>query len=144
MPEDKVFLDTNIIIYAYDISAGEKYEKASNIVMNFWDSKLGVISTQVLQEFYVNVTQKISKPLSKKIAGEIVKDLLKWHVEVNDEETLLSAIELHVKYKYSFWDSLIIQAAKQANVSLLFTEDLSDGQTIEGIKIKNPFVGITL
>ena len=71
MEGDKVFLDTNIIIYAYDLSAGEKHKKAKNILLELWDSGLGVISTQVLQEFFVNVTQKIPKSLDIKQARDI-------------------------------------------------------------------------
>ena len=69
MEGDKVFLDTNIIMYAYDVSAGEKHEIAKKILVELWDSGLGVISTQVLQEFFVNVTQKIQKPLDKRLAS---------------------------------------------------------------------------
>jgi predicted nucleic acid-binding protein len=140
MPEDKVFLDTNIITYAYDVSAGKRHEIANKIVMDLWDSRLGVISTQVLQEFFVSVTNKIPKTLCVKLAKEIVRDFMKWYVIVNDEESLLAAIEIHIRYKYSFWDSLIVQSAIKGNVTLLLSEDLSDGQIIEGVEINNPFI----
>ena len=89
MTEDKVFLDTNIIIYAYDLTAGEKHKIAKKIVLDLWNSGLGIISTQVLQEFFVIATQKIPKPLDIKIAKEIMRDLLKWNVVVNDGESIL-------------------------------------------------------
>ncbi|MEE8329514.1 MAG: PIN domain-containing protein [Thermodesulfovibrionia bacterium] len=139
MREDKVFLDTNIIIYAYDLSAGEKHEIARNIVVSLWDSGLGVVSTQVLQEFFVSVTQKIPKPIDVKLTKNIVNDLLRWDVIVNDGDCILGAIDMHLRYKYSFWDSLIIAAAIQGGTTLLFSEDLSDGQIINGVEIKNPF-----
>jgi len=139
MPEGKVFLDTNIIIYAFDITAGDKHNAAGELMISLWDSGLGVISTQVLQEFFVNVTQKIPEPLDKGSAKEIVNDLLKWEVVVNDGETILNAIELHEKYKYSFWDSMIIEAAIKGRCATLLSEDLTDGQTIEGVTIQNPF-----
>ena len=86
MPDDKTFVDTNIIIYAYDVTAGKKHNVAENILADLWNSGLGVISTQVLQEFFVNVVQKIPKPIDKKQAKEIIRDFLKWHVVVNSRD----------------------------------------------------------
>jgi predicted nucleic acid-binding protein len=139
MTDQKVFLDTNIIIYAYDVSAGDKHEVASKIMVDLWDSGLGVISTQVLQEFFVNVTQKIPKPLDKRLAKDILSDLLKWDVVVNDGESILEAVEILFKYGYSFWDSLIIEAAMRSGSELLLSEDLTHGQIINGLIISNPF-----
>ena len=139
MPEDKVFLDTNIIIYAYDLTAGEKHKIAKKIVLDLWNSGLGIISTQVLQEFFVIATQKIPKPLDIKLAKEIMSDLLKWNVVVNDGESILEAVNILLRYHYSFWDSMIIEAAIKSGAGMLLTEDLSDGQIISGVTIKNPF-----
>jgi predicted nucleic acid-binding protein len=140
MPEDKIFLDTNIIIYAYDRSAGKKHSRARDILLDLWDSGLGVISTQVLQEFFVNVTQKIPNPLDKGTARDIVSGLLKWDIVVNDGETILEGIDIHLRYNYSFWDSLIIGAALRSEASILFSEDLADGRVIQGVRITNPFI----
>lgn len=139
MPEVKTFLDTNIVIYAYDGSAGKKHEMAQKIVMNLWDSGQGVLSTQVLQEFYVSVTKKIPKPLNIKLAKDIVRDFLKWDVIVNDGEAILGAIDIQTKHNYSLWDSMIIYAAISSGAALLLSEDLSHGQSIGGVTIKNPF-----
>ena len=139
MPEVKTFLDTNIVICAYDGSAGKKHEMAQMIVMNLWNSGQGVLSTQVLQEFYVSVTKKIPKPLNIKLAKDIVRDFLKWDVIVNDGEAILGAIDIQTKYNYSFWDSMIIHAAISSGAALLLSEDLSHGQSIGGVTIKNPF-----
>ncbi len=138
---DKIFLDTNIFIYAHDSSAREKHKISKEIVVDLWTSGLGLVSTQVLQEFFVNITSKIPKPLDVKLAKEIVKDFLKWDVVVNDGESILEAIEIHLRYKYSFWDSMIVGAAIRGGATLLLSEDLSDGQTIDSVKIKNPFLG---
>ena len=140
MKGGKVFLDTNILIYAHDTSAGKKHELARNIVLELWESGEGVLSTQVLQEFFVSVTKKIPKPLDVKLAKEIVNNLLKWDVVINNGESILEAIEIHIQHKYSFWDSMIIEAAIRGNTTLLLSEDLSDGQIINGVKIKNPFL----
>lgn len=140
MSVDKVFLDTNIITYAYDISAGEKHSIANKILIDLWDSGNGVLSTQVLQEFFVSVTGKIQKPLDVIRAKEVVSDLLRWDVVVNDGESVLKAIGIHHRHHYSFWDSMIIQAAIKGNAAALLSEDFSDGRTINGMRIKNPFL----
>ena len=134
-----MFIDTNILIYAFDVSAGKKHQVASHILSALWNSGLGVLSTQVLQEFYVNVVQKIQKPIDQKMAQEIIRDLLKWHVVVNNGDSILDAIDISEKYGYSFWDSLIIEAALTGGVSVLLSEDLQHGQVISGVTISNPF-----
>ena len=139
MKEDKVFIDTNILVYAYDASAGEKHKKALETMENLWDLGNGIISSQVLQEFFVSVTKKISKPLNLITAKEIVKDLLKWKTVIIDGEIILEAIDIHSQHKYSFWDSVIIAAAIGAGAGTILSEDLSDKQVIKGITIKNPF-----
>ena len=139
MSEHRIFIDTNILIYAYDISAGEKHAIASNILADLWNSRLGVVSTQVLQEFFVNVVQKIQRPIGIRLAKDIVRDLLKWHVVVNNGVSILDAIDIHDRYGYSFWDAMIIEAAIKGGAAILMTEDLQDGQTIDGVSIKNPF-----
>jgi len=139
MRDGKVFIDTNVIVYAYDISAGEKHSKAVEIIKGLWDTGSGITSTQVLQEFFVNVTRKITKPLDAVTAKEIVKDFLKWKTVVVDGEIIMDAIDIHSAYKYSFWDSVIIASAINGGAGTLFSEDLSDKQTIKGIVIRNPF-----
>jgi len=134
-----MFIDTNILIYAFDVSAGKKHQVASHILNDLWNSGLGVLSTQVLQEFYINVVQKIQKPIDQKMAQEIIRDLLKWHVVVNNGDSILDAIDISEKYGYSFWDSLIIEAALTGGVSVLLSEDLQHGQIISGVTISNPF-----
>ena len=139
MPEDKTFIDTNIIIYAYDVTAGKKHETARKIITELWDSGLGVISTQVLQEFFVNVVQKIPKPIDKQQAKEIVRDFLKWHVVVNTGNSIIEAIDISLKFGYSFWDSMTIEAAITGGAAVLISEDLQEGQVISGVAVRNPF-----
>ena len=140
MPGNKIFLDTNILIYAFDVSAKEKHEQARKILLELWGSGRGLLSTQVLQEFFVSVTHKIPRTLTLEQAKEIVMDLLKWDVIVNDGESILEAVDIQAKQKFSFWDALILQAAMRGGASLLLSEDLSDGQIIRGVTIRNPFV----
>ncbi|MGB3862866.1 MAG: PIN domain-containing protein [Candidatus Aminicenantaceae bacterium] len=137
--KDKVFLDTNIIVYAHDRSSREKHAVAREIMDYLWESRKGVISVQVLQEFFVCVTKKIVKPLHLKNARTILEYLLNWDVVVNDKYVTLKAIDLQEKYQFSFWDSLVIQAAIQGKARILFSEDLPDGQVVKDLKILNPF-----
>lgn len=137
----RTFLDTNILIYAYDTSAGDKHQKARDLLTGLWESGLGMVSTQVLQEFHVTVTRKIPKPLNLATAREIIADFLTWDVVVNDGESILKAIDVQEKHGFSFWDSMVIAAAIAGGAEVLLTEDLSDGQKIGGVEIRNPFAG---
>jgi len=140
MKENKVFLDTNILVYAYDVSSGSKHDVARNIVADLWNLRTGVLSIQVLQELFVTVTKKIPKPLDVKTTRDIVRDFLLWEVVDNDGELMMAAMDVQMKYSYAFWDSLIIAAAIKSGASILLTEDLNNGQIIEGFMIKNPFI----
>jgi len=140
MSGPKVFVDTNIIVYAYDTTAGEKYETAKRILQDLWRSGEGLISTQILQELYVTLTRKIPRTLKSAQAGEIVEDMLTWDVVVNDGESVLMAIDLEGREKLSFWDALVVAAAVRGGASVLLSEDLTSGRTLAGVKIENPFM----
>jgi predicted nucleic acid-binding protein len=139
MTEGKVFLDTNILVYAHDTSAGTKHDLARGIVAQQWTRRRGVLSTQVLQEFFVSVTRRLPKPMDTATAQKVVADLLNWEVIVNDGNSILGAVELLKRYKYSFWDSLIVHAALQAGAEVLLSEALSTRKNIQGMTIENPF-----
>jgi predicted nucleic acid-binding protein len=133
------FVDTNILIYAEDRDAKRKHEIARDLVLELWNERSGVVSVQVLQEFYVNVTRKLKKPLPLPRALEIVEEYLTWTVVENTGRLLIRAIDLQQKHRLSFWDSTIVQAALDAGCETLFTEDLNAGQRIESVTIVNPF-----
>lgn len=135
---DKTFVDTNILVYAHDLDAGKKHEAARDLVKSLWESRNGVISTQVLQELYVTLTRKIPAPLENPLARRIVSNYLTWEVAVNDGAVVLQASEIEERNNLSFWDAMIVAAAYNLNAAVLLTEDLSDGQQIEGITIRNP------
>ncbi len=137
--KDKIFLDTNIMVYAHDQSSGDKYAVAREIMDYLWESRRGVISVQVLQEFFVCVTQKILKPLLIKNARIILEYLSTWDVVANDKYITLKAIDIQERCRFSFWDSMIIQAAIQGQARILLSEDLPDGQVVKDLKILNPF-----
>jgi len=135
-----IFVDTNVMIYAHDLDAGLKRDIAVTIMEKLWEERTGVISTQVLQEFYVNVTRKIPNPLSPSKARGIIESYLYWRVELNGSGAILLASEIEERHMLSFWDALIIAAASNAKVDKILTEDLNHGQKIEGILIENPFL----
>lgn len=136
---DKVFIDTNVLVYAYDISAKKKHEVAVSVIENLWYSDTGILSSQVLSEFFVVVTRKIPNPLSVNIAKSIIKDFLTWDIIPIYEDSVLDAIEILQKYNLSFWDAMIVESALRGGASLLLSEDFSDGMEIEKLKIQNPF-----
>ncbi|GLI53845.1 PIN domain-containing protein [Thermodesulfovibrio yellowstonii] len=136
---DKIFVDTNVLVYAYDISANKKHEVAVSVIENLWYSGNGILSSQVLSEFFVVVTRKIPNPLSVEIAKSIIKDFLTWDVIPIYEDSVLDAIDILQKYNLSFWDSMIVECALRGGASLLLSEDFSDGLEIEKLRIQNPF-----
>ena len=138
--KEKAFVDTNILIYAHDLDAGIKHDSAVITLENLWEEETGILSTQVLQEFYVNVTRKILNPLSAAKARSILENYRSWQVEVNGPETILLASEIEERYLLSFWDALIVAAARNGKADKILTEDFQHGQRLEGILIENPFI----
>ena len=135
----KVFVDTNILVYAHDTGAGRKHETAKALVTSFWEQKNAVISTQVLQEFYVTVRKKVLHPSDHKIAKRWISHYLNWKVIDNSGASILRAIEFEQRYKLSFWDAMIVQAANLSGATSLCSEDLNDGQKYGGVVVSNPF-----
>lgn len=133
------FVDTNVLIYAEDRDAKAKHEIARDVVLRLWDDRDGVVSVQVLQEFYVNATRKLKKPLSTAKALDIVEEYLTWTVVENTGALLTSAIHLQTKAQLSFWDALVVQAAIEAGCDRLYSEDLNHAQRFGSLAIVNPF-----
>lgn len=139
MSVDRAFVDTNVLIYAHDSTAGDKHERARRILEDLWESRTGFLSVQVLQEFFVNVTRKIPKPLSTSEAKEVIADLSRWRVHVPAPDDVLGAIGVHVQTSISFWDAMVIRSAAEMGCDVLYSEDLNDGQSYAGVLVKNPF-----
>ncbi len=137
----RVFVDTNVLIYAHDIQAGRKQEKAAGILGDLWQARTGVLSTQVLQEFYVNVTRKIPSPLKRSTARDIIRQYSVWPVIGPDADMIVRASELEESHSLSFWDAMIVAAARRMGATKILTEDLNHGETIDGVTIENPFAG---
>jgi len=136
---DKCFVDTNVLVYAHDRSAGLKYKAAEALLEQLWSSGCGVLSTQVLQEFCVSVRRKAGRPLPPDEVRRLIQDYSTWEVVVNTAESILQAFDVEARYKISFWDALIIQAAEVSGASILYSEDLAAGQSYGSIRVVNPF-----
>jgi len=136
---DRIFVDTNILVYAHDVSAGNKHATAKNMIQELWESKAGCLSIQVMQEFYVSVTQKVPQPLNHIVAKEIVRDLTYWNVHEPNSDDVLNAIDLQQRYKISFWDAMILQSALQLECSLIWSEDMNPGKMYDSVNLENPF-----
>lgn len=138
MSAEKVFVDTNILVYAHDVDADEKHRKAKQLVMDLWHrDTVPVISIQVLQELYINLCRQ---KISGKICKDIISDYLEWTVIENSAMLLLEGIRIRERYKLSLWDALIIAAALQSGCETLYSEDLNDGQTFDTVTIRNPLL----
>jgi len=140
MPDNKTFLDTNILVYAYDNSADRKHDIARERLLELWDSGRGLISTQVMQEFFVTVTRKIPSPMDAGAAQAIIRDLCTWEVVMIAGDDIVEGIDLAIKHHLSFWDAMILETALNGGASLLLSEDLTHGRTIDGLTIQNPFL----
>lgn len=134
------FVDTNVLVYAFDSDAGRKGETARGLIRELWASGQGCLSIQVLQELFVTITRKIPHPMSVREAVQELEDLTRWRVHSPVPEDLLAAIDLQELLRVSFWDALIIHSARELNCATLWTEDLSDGQTYAGILVRDPFL----
>lgn len=133
-----VFVDSNILIYAHDLDAGVKRERAAAKLRELWDSGTGRLSVQVLQEFYVNVTQKLATPIARSTAREVIKTYGVWIRRATTVDTVTRATEIADLARISFWDALIVASAEEIAAEELLSEDLNDGQAIAGIKVANP------
>ncbi len=133
------FVDTNILVYFRDKSEPEKQKIASDWLKVIWDKQIGRTSFQVLNEYYVTVTQKLTPGLSPNSAREDVKNLMVWKPLVVDRPIVELGWELQDRHPLSWWDSLIVAAALRSGSSVLLTEDLQNGQKIQGLTIVNPF-----
>ena len=134
----KTFIDTNILIYAHDVDAGPKHHTAKSILRELWRARTGVLSTQVLQEFYVNVTRKIRTPLDKVSARLVVSSYALWCADTSATE-ISTAFRIEDEARVGFWDALIVSSAVKSGAVRIFSEDFTSGQRIAGILIENPF-----
>jgi predicted nucleic acid-binding protein len=134
------FVDSNVVVYSVDENPDERAKHEMAIRLLTHDPDDLVISTQVLQEFYVVVTRKLAHPLDEERAARALGGLARLDVVGIDVPLVMAAVDTSRTVKLSLWDALIIEAARQAGCARLYTEDMSDGQEIRGIKVENPFL----
>ncbi len=135
----KFFFDTNVLVYLFDADSPDKRKKARNLFQKHADAGDILLSTQVLQEFYVAVTRKLARPLDVAAAAEAVANFAELTVVKIDSKLVLSAIHRSRNSQLSFWDGLIVQAAIEGHASTLYSEDLQHGQMLDGLRVVNPF-----
>jgi predicted nucleic acid-binding protein len=136
---DKTFVDTNVLIYAHDIDAGRKHDIAKVVLRELWADRAGVLSTQVLQEFYVNATRKIRTPLPKPTARSVVTTYAAWCVHGITTADVTAAFQIEDDASINFWDALIVAVAARSGATRVLSEDLNANQAIAGVTIENPF-----
>lgn len=138
---NRQFVDTNVLVYAFDKSAGSKNTRAQALLHSLCESAEACTSIQVLQEFYVTITRKVQRPLPAHEARDVVQDLSHWTLHSTDRDDLLGAIDLSGRHRISLWDALIVQGALRLRCATLWTEDMQDGQQFGSLTVRNPFSG---
>jgi len=131
------FFDTNILVYADDKAAPAKQRRSIDLIVEHRRAKSGVVSLQILQEYFVTVTRKLH--VESSIARRKVELLAEFYVAVPDVSDILAAIDLHRLHNLSFWDALVIRSAKQSGCTVLFSEDMQHTRAIDGLQVVNPF-----
>ncbi|HKY37503.1 MAG TPA: PIN domain-containing protein [Polyangiaceae bacterium] len=137
MSVDRVFIDTNVLTYVFDDSEPEKQARAEELLAR--ETREIFVSTQVLQELYVSLTKGREPITSAEIAERAVREVAAYSIIQIDAALVLSAIELSRAQRLSFWDALIVRAAAEGGCGVLISEDLNDGQIVDGVQVQNPF-----
>jgi predicted nucleic acid-binding protein len=138
--DERQFVDTNILVYAYDTLARNKRPLALKLVDELWQSGNGCLSVQVLQEFYVTVTAKIKDSMSVDSAAQLVSYFSAWKVHIPGVNDISQVIDIQRRYRISFWDAMIVNSAARLGCSVIWSEDLADGQEYESVLVQNPFI----
>lgn len=133
------FVDTNLLVYAHDLSETDRRPVAQASLDELWRTRAGTLSTQVLSEFYVVATREFDPPMTRRAAREVVGAYSAWPVVQVDAALILAASTLEERHTLSFWDALIIEAAARGGARRLLSEDLQAGRRIRGLTIENPF-----
>jgi predicted nucleic acid-binding protein len=135
----ETFVDTNVLVYSRDASEPDKHRQAGAWVTHLWTTRRGRLSYQVLQEFYVTVTEKLDPGLDRERARQDVRSLLLWRPVAVDGRVLEGAWRIQERHRLSWWDSLIAAAAQVSGCAYLLTEDLQDGLRLDSVRVVNPF-----
>ena len=133
------FIDTNVLLYALDHTEKMKQAQAEALLERLWRDHSGCLSVQVLQEFYVNATRKLSKPLDSDTARQVIEDYSLWIVHAPGSASVLAAVDISRQHRVSFWDALILESALEIGAEVVWSEDLNAGQHFDGLVVQTPF-----
>jgi predicted nucleic acid-binding protein len=136
---ERVFVDTNVLVYAHDLDGEVKRAIAEHVLRQLWSDETGVLSNQVLQEFYATLTSGVASPVPRRAARDLIGAYSVWPVITLDAEDVLAASDLEERYRLTFRDALIVAAARKSNATLLLSEHLQPFRPIAGLEIRNPF-----
>ena len=134
------FVDANVLVYAFDPSAESKQIIASQLLERLSKNGNGCLSVQILQEFFVTITRKVSIPLAIDQASDYVRDFSTWKVFAPTAQEVLTAIAIHKQSKISVWDAMVVHAASELGCDLLWSEDLRTDQILRNVRVCNPFL----
>jgi predicted nucleic acid-binding protein len=137
---ERVFVDSGVLVYAHDAGSSGKQRIAANAVAEILDARSGVLSIQVLQEFYSTVTRKLRSAITREVARDLLRGYASWTIQPLTAEGVVAASFLEQRHQLSFWDALIVQTAVLAGAKKLLSEDFQHGQSISGVRIENPFM----
>lgn len=139
--KDKVLLDTNVLVYAYDMSEPVKQKRALDLLHGLSEREEGIVTTQVMAEMFVVLTRKLGSPLTMEQAvATLARHMRTWHVLEVTDFIVLEAARAVRDHKMPFWDAQIWASAKLNQIPLVFSEDFADGSNLEGVRFVNPFV----
>ena len=131
------FVDTNILVYAHDGGAGSRHDRSVELLTRLFEEAAGALSIQVLAEFYAAATGKLG--MKSEEAESVIADLAGWIIHRPNHADVLKAVRLHRRYKIQWWDAMILASAIETGCSILWSEDLNDGQRISTLTVRNPF-----
>ena len=137
---ERVFVDMNVLVYAHDLDAEIKRAIAEHVLRQLWEDETGVLSSQVLQEFYAALTSDAASPVPRRAARDLVSAYSVWPVATLDAADLLVAADFEERYRLAFRDALIVVAARKSHATLLLSEHLRPFRPIAGLEVRNPFV----
>lgn len=138
------FVDATILVYALDATAGTKQFESARLIARLWESGAGCLSVQVLQEFFVTITRKVARPLPVDEAVQRVREFTLWTVFAPTADDVVAAALLHKTARLSYWDAMVVHAAHELGCAVLWSEDMQDGRSLSGVRVRNPFKAASL
>jgi predicted nucleic acid-binding protein len=136
---DRIFVDTSVLVHAHDLDSGLKRAIAEHVLKQMWQDETGVLSAQVLQEFYAALTGGLASPVPRRAARDLLQAYSAWPVVTLDAADLLAASDLEERYRLTFRDALIVAAARKSGATLMLSDTLQPYRPITGLELQNPF-----